>query len=293
MSLWQGKSRGNKTGYSIFVWVLRNFGVLPAYFLLRFVVAYFFLFSLKTSRHLFRFYYRTLGFGFLKSIAYLYKNYFKLGQSLVDKVVVMSGIKNKFTFNFEGEDNLHKIAGMQRGGILLSAHIGNWDIAGHLLKRLDTKINIVIFDGEYQKIKAYLNSVTGQPAVNVIVIKNDLSHIYAISDAFKNNELVCMHADRFLAGNKTLTADFCGSKARFPMGPFLLADKFNVPVSFVFAVKESNLHYHFFASEGKEYNHLPKQNRMQQMLSEYAAEMENKVKRYPDQWFNYYNFWQQ
>ena len=293
MSLWQGKSRGNKTGYSIFVWVLRNFGVLPAYFLLRFVVAYFFLFSLKTSRHLFRFYYRTLGFGFLKSIAYLYKNYFKLGQSLVDKVVVMSGIKNKFTFNFEGEDNLHKIAGMQRGGILLSAHIGNWDIAGHLLKRLDTKINIVIFDGEYQKIKAYLNSVTGQPAVNVIVIKNDLSHIYAISDAFKNNELVCMHADRFLEGNKTLTADFCGSKARFPMGPFLLADKFNVPVSFVFAVKESNLHYHFFASELKEYNQLPKQNRMQQMLSDYAAEMENKVKRYPDQWFNYYNFWQQ
>ena len=77
------------------------------------------------------------------------------------------------------------------------------------------------------------------------------------------------------------------------MGPFLLADKFNVPVSFVFAVKESNLHYHFFASELKEYNQLPKQNRMQQMLSDYAAEMENKVKRYPDQWFNYYNFWQQ
>jgi hypothetical protein len=35
-------------------------------------------------------------------------------------------------------------------------------IAGHLLKRLGTKINIVIFDGEYQQIKEYLDKVTGR-----------------------------------------------------------------------------------------------------------------------------------
>lgn len=292
MSSWQGKSRGTTAGYSIFVWVLRNFGVLPAYFLLRFVVLYFFFFSYKTSRQLFRFYNHRIGYSILKSTRFLYKNYYQLGQSIIDKVVVMSGMQNNFTFNFDGEDNLRKIAGLQRGGILLSAHIGNWDIAGHLLKRLDTRINIVIFDGEYQKIKEYLDAVTGKRAVNVIVIKNDLSHIYAINDALKNNELVCMHADRFIEGNKTLTGRLFGDKARFPMGPFLLAAKFNVPVSFVFAVKETNLHYHFFASEIKEYGHLVKEIRMQQMLDDFAMEMENKVKRYPEQWFNYYNFWE-
>jgi predicted LPLAT superfamily acyltransferase len=31
---------------------------------------------------------------------------------------------------------------------------------------------------------------------------------------------------------------------------------------------------------------------MQQMLDEFAAEMEEKVKLYPEQWFNYYNFWE-
>jgi predicted LPLAT superfamily acyltransferase len=292
MSLWQGKSRGNKSGYTIFVWILRNFGVSPAYLLLRFVVVYFFLFSFKTSGHLFNFYHRRIGYSILKSIRYLYKNYFQLGQGIIDKVVVMSGIKNNFTFNFDGEDNLRQIAGLQRGGILLSAHIGNWDIAGHLLKRLETRINIVIFDGEYQKIKEYLDSVTGKRSVNVIVIKNDLSHIYAINDAFKNNELVCMHADRFIEGNKTLSAELCGVEARFPMGPFLLAAKFKVPVSFVFAVKESNLHYHFFASGIKDYGHLAKEIAMQEMLKDFATEMDNKVKRYPEQWFNYYDFWE-
>ncbi|MEP7144433.1 MAG: lipid A biosynthesis acyltransferase [Ferruginibacter sp.] len=292
MSLWQGKSRGNKSGYRIFVWVLRNFGVSPAYFLLRFVVLYFFLFSYKTSRHLFSFYHRRIGYGVLTSISYLYQNYYQLGQSIIDKVVVMSGIKNNFTFNFDGEDNLRKMAALQKGGLLLSAHIGNWDIAGHLLKRLETRIHIVIFDGEYQKIKEYLDAVTGKPAVNIIVIKNDLSHIYAINDAFKNNELVCMHADRFIDGNKKLTGELCGEKASYPMGPFLLAVKFKVPVSFVFALKESNLHYHFFASEIKEYGHLPKEMAMQEMLNDFAMEMDNKVKQYPEQWFNYYNFWE-
>ena len=69
----------------------------------------------------------------------------------------MSGIPNRFTFNFDGEENLRKMVELGKGGLLLSAHIGNWEIAGHLLKRLNTKINIVMFDGEVQQIKAYLD----------------------------------------------------------------------------------------------------------------------------------------
>ena len=293
MSLWQGRSRGNKQGYRIFVWVLKNFGVLPAYFLLKFVVLYFFLFSFKASTQLYNLYHRRLGFNRLATYGKIYKNYYQLGQSIIDKLVVMGGIKNNFTFNFDGEDNLRAIAGLQKGGMLLSAHIGNWDIAGHLLKRLNTRIHIVIFDGEYKKIKEYLDKVTGKREINVIVIQNDLSHIYAIADALKNNELVCMHADRFIEGNKTLVHDLLGKPARFPMGPFLLAAKFKVPVSFVFAVKESNLHYHFFASEIRNFDYSDRERAMQAMLNEFCNEMEAKLKRYPEQWFNYYNFWEQ
>ncbi len=291
MSLWQGKSKGNKAGYQIFVWILKNFGVLPAYFLLRFVVLYFFLFSCRSSRQVYSLYRYRLGYSRIVSIFKLYRNYYLLGQSIIDKVVVMSGIKNKFTYNFDGEENLKEIASLQKGGMLLSAHIGNWDIAGHFLNRLDTRINIVMFDGEQEQIKEYLASITREKTVNIIFIKNDLSHIYEISDAFKNNELVCMHADRFLEGNKTLTTDFLGEKARFPMGPFVLATKFKVPVSYVFAVKERNLHYHLFASKIKNYDHLDKEIVMQEMLAAFAKEMEIKVKQYPEQWFNYYNFW--
>ncbi len=291
MSLWQGKSKGNKAGYQLFVWILKNFGIFPAYFLLRFVVIYFFLFSYKSNRHVYSLYHYRLGYSKLASIRKLYRNSYLLGQSIIDKVVIMAGIQNKFTFHFDGEENLKEIASLKKGGMLLSAHIGNWDIAGHFLNKLGKRINIVMFDGEKEQIKEYLDSVTGKKSVNIIFIKDDLSHIYEISEAFKNNELVCMHADRFIEGNKTLTTEFLGEKARFPMGPFVLASKFKVPVSYVFAAKENNLHYHLFASKIKDYSHLEKGTVMQEMLVEFANEMEKKVKQYPEQWFNYYNFW--
>ena len=292
MSGWQGKSRGQPWGYRIFVGILKRWGVIPAYLLLRFVAFYYLLFSFRSSKFAFSFFRKKIGYGLGKSLIKIYQNYFLLGQSIIDKVVVMSGIPNKFSFNFDGEDHLREIVALQRGGLLLSAHLGNWEIAGHLLKRLDTRINIVMFDGEHRQIKEYIAAVTGKRHVNVILIKNDLSHIYAISDAFRNNELVCMHADRFIEGNKTLTSEFLGEAARFPMGPFVLAARFKVPVSFVFAMKETPLHYHFFASKIKDYTHLSKEMLMQEMLIDFVGEMERMVEKYPEQWYNYYNFWQ-
>lgn len=293
MPAWQGKSRGNTLGYRIFVNVLKNFGVAPAYWLLRFVALYFWLFSYKSSKPLFHYFHRKLGYGKLKSLGKLYTNYYRFGQTLIDKVVVMAGIRNKFTYHFDGEENLHKIAGLKRGGLLLSAHLGNWEIAGHLFKRLGTRINIVMFDGEDRQIKNYLEQVTGKPNMNIILIKDDISHIYAINDAFKNNELVCMHADRFVEGNKSISGNFMGEAARFPIGPFVLAATFKVPVSYVFAFKETNRHYHLFASELKEYNTGSKDMITKEILGDFIGQMENKVKQYPEQWFNYYNFWQQ
>ncbi|POY36539.1 lipid A biosynthesis acyltransferase [Solitalea longa] len=291
MPTWQGKSKGSQTGYRIFVFVLKKLGLHSSYFLLRFVALYYFFFSYKSSKPLFQFFKYRLGFKLHKAITSLYHNYYQFGQSLIDKVAAMAGIANQFTFHFDGEEHLFDIIDQNRGGILLSAHLGNWEIAGHLLQRLNTTINIVMFDGEHQKIKDYLKDVVGERKVKVIVIKNDISHIYAISEAFRNNELVCMHADRFLEGNKTFTHSFLGKDAQFPMGPFVLASKFKVPVSYVFAVKESSSHYHFFATKGNDYAHVPKAEVMNTMLGDYVNGLENKVHQYPLQWFNYYDFW--
>lgn len=292
MSSWKGKSKGKPLGYRAFVFVLKIGGVLPAYFLLRFVTLYYLVFSCKSTKNIFKYFRKRLKYSIIKSVYKVYINYNLLGQTLIDKVVIMSGIPNKFTFNLDGIDNLHRIAALKKGGLLLSAHIGNWEIARHLLNEIDARINVVIFDGEDESIKEYMESVVGKSVLNLIVIKDDMSHIFEISNAFLNDELVCMPADRFMENNKTVTMKFLGADAKFPLGPFTLAAKFQVPVSFVYGMKEHTFHYHFFASEVKEYPGLEQGAMEAQMMADFVEDMEQKVKKYPEQWYNYYEFWQ-
>lgn len=291
MPSWRGKSSGSKLGYQIFVWVLKTFGVYPAYILLKFVSFYYFLFAWKSSRSICYYFRKRLGYSFSRSVIGLYSNYYHFGQSLIDKVAVMSGFADHFSFHFDGEEHLHEMVRQGHGGLLLSSHIGNWDAAAHLLKRLNTRIHVVMFDGEHQNIKNYLTSVTGKLNVSIIVIKDDLSHIYAIHEALKNNELVCMHADRFVEGNRTITSFFLSKEARFPLGPFILAAQLRVPICYVFALKEGRTHYHFFSSPIKVYDYEKKAEAIRQMVKDFTSEMENKVRQYPVQWYNYYDFW--
>jgi predicted LPLAT superfamily acyltransferase len=291
MPPWQGKSRGNKTGFRIFVWVLKHAGLPAAYFLLRFVAFYFFIFSGEAFRHQYVFFHRRMGFTPFRSILNIYKNYYWFGQTIIDKIVLTSGMENPFRFEFEGEENLMDMVAQKKGGLLLSAHIGNWEIAGHLLKRLGTDMHIVMYDGEQRQIKDYLESITEKHAARIILIKEDLSHIYAIQDALRKNAFVCMHADRFLEGNKIMYGEFFNRQARFPAGPFLLARSFQVPVSFVFAMKDRPFDYHFYASVSKIYSGN-KESSTREMLADYCAHMEKTIRRYPLQWYNYYDFFQ-
>ncbi|HMT29148.1 MAG TPA: lipid A biosynthesis acyltransferase [Bacteroidia bacterium] len=291
MAQWEGKSKGTSAGYRIFVFLIKRFGLGGAYLLLRFVTLYYFFFSPSSTQPILAFYRNILKLSKLKSLSLLYQNYYKLGQTLIDKVAMMSGVETKFTFDFDGEENLRKMITLKKGGLLLSGHLGNWEAAGHLLKRLNTKINIVMYDGEDANIKQYMNEITGEKTFNIIYVKQDLGHIFKINEALSANEIVCMHADRYLPGNKTISTDFFGIPAKFPEGPFLLASRLKVPVAYVYAFKESNTHYHFYSTEIK---HFDKQqgDTIQSVLNDYAASLEMMARKYPEQWFNYYNFWQ-
>jgi predicted LPLAT superfamily acyltransferase len=296
MPSWQGKSRGNRTGFRIFVWVLKHFGLGPAYVLLRFVAFYFLIFSGRAFHFQYIFFRKRLGYSYLTAVSSIYKNYYWFGQTIIDKIVLMSDLKNPFRFDFEGENELLGMVAQNKGGLLISAHIGNWEIAGHLLRRLGTEIHIVMYDGEQQKIKDYLESITEKNSARIILIREDLSHIYAIQDALSRNAFVCMHADRFLDGNKTLPGVLLGRQSRFPAGPFLLARAFRVPVSFVFAMKDNSYDYHFYASPPKIYATSPeasKDSPTDEMLRDYCSAMEQSIRKYPLQWYNYYDFWEE
>ncbi len=287
MSAW-GQSRGNRLGYQIFITLIRSAGVFPAYALLRVVTLYYFLFPGKAGKSLTYYFSKRLGYSWVRTRLSIYRNFNYLGRSIIDKMVLMSGMPSPFGFDFDGEENLHQMAADGKGGLLISAHLGNWEAAGHLLKRIKTRINIVMYDGEVQSIRQYLEQVR-ERSFNVITIQDNLNHIYEIHAALKRNEFVCIHADRFVEGNRTIGVQLLGATAQLPLGPFALATTFDAPVSFVFAMKEGVKHYHFFASRPGHYG--KGKEAIAEVVEDYARAIEKMIRIYPLQWHNYFPFW--
>lgn len=295
MTEWEGKTRGGVSGYKFFVFLIKKLGVSSAYFFLKIVAAYFLFASRKTNRTIYFYFKEIHKYGKLKSLYSIYLNYCMLGKTLVDKVAWQSGADSSYNTNFTKEPYLRKFIEEKSGGIIINAHIGNWEVAGKVLEQIDVPVNIVMFDAEHERIKQYLSNVLQNKNLKIILIKNDYTHLEQIREALVNKEIVAMNGDRFVEGNRTATCSFLGRSADFPVSPFYIAGKFNVPIMYGFAMKEGKKFYRIIASEKKWVSGFGSMGTRDKGLidavNDYVKELEKVVRQYPLQWFNYYNFW--
>lgn len=288
---WNGKSQGSALGYKIFIKLIKIGGIKSAYFLLQFVAQYYIWFRRDVIILLQNLYIERLGYAPHEAKPLIRKNIIYFGQSIIDKIsVLISGNEQQFQVSRPGEAAIDEMTNIGKGGILVSAHLGNYEMSGALFKRYGSTYNVVMYDGEADQIKATFDAEGASRSFNVIAIKDDMSHIYEMSAALNRNEFICMHADRFVSGNRTIKALFLGKEAHFPLGPFILASKLRAPVSFVFALKEHDTAYTFYATKPQLFEGRGMQGATA-MLEAYIAELEAKLKQYPEQWFNYFDFW--
>ncbi len=287
-SEWEGKSRGSVLGYKIFVFCIKKLGLYSAYFVLLFVTLYFCFFAKKSTQSIYYYFRKRRRNSIFKSILNVYKNYYVFGQTIIDKIAISSGLRNKFTYNFDGIEQLKTILQEKKGGILISAHVGNFEIAEHFLNELEENVAISLLttDAEHSDIKAYIESVTTKSNIKFIIIKENLSHIFEINAALARNEIICITGDRYIKETKSLTHTFLGKNAKFPAGPFLLASRLQVPIIFVYVMKETNKHYHLYARTAN-----VKHRDSKALLESYTESLEWMLDKYPLQWFNFFNFW--
>jgi predicted LPLAT superfamily acyltransferase len=121
-----------------------------------------------------------------------------------------------------------------------------------------------------------------------------MSHLFAANAALQNGEIVSMPADRVFGSTKSVECDFLNGKADFPVGAFALATSFEVEVLAIFCVKISAKKYKIIC---KNVLNTPpstpttKHEQIANLAKKYVAELEKIVRQYPEQWFNFYEFW--
>lgn len=199
----------------------------------------------------------------------------------------------KLVPEFKGLDNIKDALKLGRGAVILTAHIGHWELGGILLKYLGFKVNVVqqLYDSVEQNI--ILDRNKELRGINVIPSSNNpVGFAINATNALKKNELVAFQGDRD-PERKGLTVDFFGHPANLPVGPVVLAMKTGAPLVPAFTIMGEDGRYHPVAEPPIE---LVKtgdfESDLRQNVEKTAKVIERHVREHPEQWFNFYYFWE-
>ena len=288
---WSGKTGG-------LPWMQRSlivmFRVVPLwlpYGVMALVVPFYMIFNRKGFKAMYQFFRERLVYGRWKSFWHVYANHFRFGQIILDRFGVYAG--KKYIFVSEGQELMDELETHPEGFVSLSSHVGNYEIAGYSLKPKSKRFNALVYAGETATVMENRQKMLSQNNMSMILVKEDLSHLFALNAAIDNGEIVSMPADRIFGSQKAAECQFFGEKARFPLGAFALAAQKNVSVLAVFVMKSGYKSYHAYVREIQCDREAKLREQMSQMAQSFADNLEEIVRKYPTQWFNYFDFWKQ
>jgi predicted LPLAT superfamily acyltransferase len=221
----------------------------------------------------------------------VYLHHLEFAHVLMERALLWQGKTKKFQFSGHGKELLEGSGKL--GLVLLGAHFGSFDALRILAKEMNCRVNVVMYRAHAQKINKLLQDLN--PDTNVQVIEmtpGDTEGVLKLKQCIERGEHVAMLADRLapVARQRAVEVDFLGAKASFPEGPWLLASVFACPVIFVSAARTGPRSY--YVSVDQLADAIVRQPQiLQGHIQKYARRLETHCRRYPRQWFNFYDFW--
>lgn len=184
----------------------------------------------------------------------------------------------------EGTDRLYEALSRGKGVILMTAHLGNWELGGLFFgSRDDIKINVITTSDGIPRIDAIKEQYRKLFNVNTIVLEDGPFAAIEILNALGRNEIVAMLVDR--GGEGGVSVPFFGQYTNFPSGPLLLAAHSGAPIMAGFVVKEKG----GYLAKVEESIYVQKRTaeEMENAARKTMEIFESYIRRYPDQWYNF------
>ena len=285
---WQGGTDGTSWMHRTLVRIVRHIPLRLMYgFVAVFVVPFYFVFS-KGYKPMYHYFKKMLGYSPLSAFLGVYRNFCRFSQVILDRFYMFSG--GKFDVEVENYHLYQELADGESGFMILSAHVGNYELAGYSLVATKKRFNALAFGEEAEAIVENRQRLFQDTNIRIIPVKDDLSHLFALNDALDNGESVSFPSDRLLGKQRTVTCEFLGAPAKFPMGPFALATQRDLPVLTVNVMKTSTKHYKVYVNRLQKEGET-RQERINAYARQYVGHLEEALRLYPEQWFNYYEFW--
>jgi Kdo2-lipid IVA lauroyltransferase/acyltransferase len=180
------------------------------------------------------------------------------------------------------------------GAILISPHLGNWELGGLGLAAMGYRINVLTFREPDVKVNELREEVRRRRGINFIYVDREDTSPLAIIEAancLRRNEVLALLGDRD-GSSHTATFDFFGRPAQIPVGAAYLALATGAPVIPVFVPLEGGryatiMEEPIFFSAGRANRGIAIHEGTAGLLKVF----EQYIRAYPDQWYNFYDYW--
>jgi lauroyl/myristoyl acyltransferase len=168
-----------------------------------------------------------------------------------------------------------------RGVILVTGHIGNWELGALFFSRHGFKINVVTIPEGRERIDSIRGAYRTRQDIRTIVVDGSPFSSLEIVAALRRGEIVAMLVDRW-EGTDGVPAKFFGEDRRFPRGPFALSRATGAPIVPAFIVRDGNVYRGMldppFLMDG-----LDDESGARKV----SESLEQMIRKCPDQWYNF------
>jgi KDO2-lipid IV(A) lauroyltransferase len=180
------------------------------------------------------------------------------------------------------------------GAILISPHLGNWELGGLGLAAKGYRVNVLTFREPDHKVNELREEVRRERGINFIYVDRDDASPLAIIEAataLRRNEVLALLGDRD-GSSHTATFDLFGRPAQIPVGAAYLALATGAPVIPVFVPLEGG-RYATIMEEPVYFSggHANRGHAIREGTEKLLRVFEQYISAYPDQWYNFFDYW--
>jgi lauroyl/myristoyl acyltransferase len=186
----------------------------------------------------------------------------------------------------DGEEHVQAALAGGGTGIVLTAHVGNWELAGRTLvgRGGGRPVHIVMAPEADPRVERLLRDDGAR--VRFVTLRRPADAVPLVA-ALRRGEIVGMQGDRALGHRGDVAVEFFGAPVLFPLGPFVLARAAGVPVLPAFCVLGADRRYAV---------HVQSPLRVERgeeevALHRWVGGLASVIARYPTQWFTFFDPW--
>jgi predicted LPLAT superfamily acyltransferase len=287
------KRRGNRTGIWFFKTAVRLTGLRGAYGLLYFVCAYYLLFDRAAVRSARAYIVRRFP---EKSRAAqrlaIYRLFIEQGKNLIDRHAMIAGAHN-FDLQINGFDKIPAETG--KGFILLTSHLGNWQIVMQALQKMDRTVHLLMRPEDNAALQEAMQVDAESSRIKVISPEQHLGGVVEMMQALERGDVVSIMGDRTYQADG-VPVDFLGAPAFFPYSAFQLAASAGCPLVILLSAKTGKNSYTVDLPDVLHPVWTQRNNKREQMqgwVRKYAQVLETYLREYPLQYFIFHDLWEE